>query len=730
MFLRVASSLVALLGVLGVFCSPVRGEESDKAEEALRTVYGEELKRVAATRTTADDVALAVNLLEAAKVSDTPTPLLVLLCKKAWELGLTDPKGLETALAATDFLVEKVPQEAAAAQKMALVVRRRQFDQSRGEDRSATGEALIDMLLFAANDRANAGDFNEALRYLRQAQATARAIHSLSVERINTQLTRLTDRQKVVAEVGALKERLKAEPTDRAARLELIRRLVELDDPAEAGKFLDEDCPATWRKYVPAAARKLDEVPELACLELADWYGGLSLSASGSCKAVLLARACAYYQRFLNQHTTEDTDHAKVALLLKKTQADLDKMGGPPVSSPGQGGQWVDLLRLADPLKNALGGKWQRTEAGLADTPAPCSRVGLAAIPPGDYEAELTFVRTQGGGISVILPVGNAAVMLVLGTWENTVSGLDLIRGKPGYSNETTVKPGGLENGHVYTVGVRVSLEGDQATLAVTLDGKPYLNWKGPQSALSLPKDWALPGPRCLGVGAEQAAVVFQSARLHMLTSKAVPARLAVVTKAESAQAPKGQGWIDALKLVDPIKDTVAGKWEWGPDGLTVSPSQLARITVPLVPQGSYEVEAKFVRTMNRGAVDFILPVGSSAVMLFHGYGSVSGLTIHGEFENDTSMIRTSLENGREYTYSIKVAVQGDQASIMVSLDGNPYLKWQGPQNALSIVARFGMSNPKCLGLATDNVTATFKSLYVRMLSGTAQPIRGVPARE
>jgi hypothetical protein len=107
-------------------------EEAEKAAEAVQSLYGAELNRVAATRDVADDLALAAKLLEAARAADAQPVLLAVLCEKAFDLAAEDPKGYETALAAAELLARKVPQRAEAMQERVLSVRQRQYDAARG----------------------------------------------------------------------------------------------------------------------------------------------------------------------------------------------------------------------------------------------------------------------------------------------------------------------------------------------------------------------------------------------------------------------------------------------------------------------------------------------------------------------------------------------------------------------------------------------------------------------
>jgi hypothetical protein len=209
-------------------------------------------------------------------------------------------------------------------------------------------------------------------------------------------------------------------------------------------------------------------------------------------------------------------------LTLKKADDELAKLGGDASAKS----QWIDLLKLIDLEKDTVQGKWERTKAGIV-TPATesRSRIQIPVVPSGSYDLEVKFVRVSGHeDVAVCLPAGSGSVRLIMSAWsDNNFSGLDLVNGRHGNQNETTVKPGALENGHLYTACIRVAVDKARAEITMTLDGKPYIKWAGPQQALSPDASWGLRNTRCVGLGAASSRVVFQSARLRMLSGKAVP---------------------------------------------------------------------------------------------------------------------------------------------------------------------------------------------------------------
>jgi hypothetical protein len=515
--------VVGALGIVVVLAASVAAaeadaaakEEAEKAVQAVRSLYGDELKRAAATRDVADDLALAAKLLEAARAADAQPALLAVLCEKGFDLAAQDPKGYDTAAAAAELLARKVPERAEAMQDRVLSIRQRQYDAGRGDARNAAGEALIKCLADVAAARTGVGAFEEAARFYRQALTVARAIRSATAESLGAQIKRLGEQQRVAANLPRLVGNLKANPDNREARDQLIRLLlVDLDSPAEAAKHLDDKCDPSLCKYVPAAAKPVEEAPEAACVELADWYRQLAAAAVPASKAAMLVRARKYCERFLDLHSAADMDRAKMELALKKADGDLKALGWTPPPGP-----WIDVLKITTADNLRAWGEFKRTEAGVVSGAKDLCRASLPICPVGNYELEVKLTRITGSDMGIIIPVGDTMPALRLG---DKHSGIQLIRGKAAEENETKTSAAAIKNGQPFTVGIKVLLDGDKATIAVTLDGKPYINWTGPQSVLSTEKWGDMPTKGAVGLKTYMTNIVCSGARVRMLSGKAI----------------------------------------------------------------------------------------------------------------------------------------------------------------------------------------------------------------
>jgi len=320
---------LALAAILLASSLPVL---ADEATDTFNKLYGDDLKRVAASPLPADDVALGKQMLEGAKSVANQPAVLTLLCEKAYELASKDPSGYATATAATDLLAAKVPDKKVECIQKNAALYQKQYAAARGEAKTKAGESVITALGALAEVQIAAGDADAAGLTLRQAVAVATAIKSENRAALQAQVENLALRQKAEKQVAALKAKLDADPKDAASRTELVRLYVaEMDNPAEAARLVDETLDEATRKYVPAAAKSVEEAPEAACTELGTWYMGLADQVTTpASKGAMLRRAKTYYQRFLALHTSEDPGRAVAMLTLKRIDDALLKLDAAP----------------------------------------------------------------------------------------------------------------------------------------------------------------------------------------------------------------------------------------------------------------------------------------------------------------------------------------------------------------------------------------------------------------
>jgi hypothetical protein len=509
-----STARLAAVAVLLFSAAPIW---ADEAEDVFNSLYGSEYQKAVASRDTTDDAALAAKFLEAAKTKGTVAPLAALLCEKAYELGLKAPAGYETAAEAMELLAEKAPDRKAACLEKIITLRQKQYDAAKGLDKTTAGEVFIEAVLAAADAKGEAHAAAEASALLKRAMTMATALKSDRKAEIQARIDLFAARLRAEKRVGDLEAKLAGGPQGAATRKELVRLcLVELDDPAQAATFLDETREESMRKYVPAVSKGVDAAPEIACMELGEWYRGLAESASTLFKEPLMRRARAYYERFLKLHTAEDLQRNQAALALKKADEAMAKLAvrGSGVIGPGR---WIDLLKLVDLEKDVMKAKgiWTFKDGELVISSNGFDRLAIPISPTGSYQLRGRFIRnTLDFPHWFVLPVGSAGVAVSFGRGE--YGALMRASGKP-----DTGSPQKVINGQEYLVEITVLLSGNQADIRVALNGKPHLHWQGPVSDLSVADECRVPDPKCVALGVEWGDYVFKSAQLRMLSGKA-----------------------------------------------------------------------------------------------------------------------------------------------------------------------------------------------------------------
>ena len=333
-FVPLVVSLVLLFGA-----RPAPGEEADKARDeaakAFESLYGADVKRVRATRERADDIAMARRLLVVAKAAAAQPEFMAILCEKADELASVSLDGYGTVVEAMELLARKSPERAVACSERIVEIRQKHFAAAKGADRLQAGEALLDALLSLMDANMTAGETDEAMTVGRRAAAVARAANSPRKEEVAARQKNLVQRAREASEIEALKKQLAAEPQNHAVRERLVRRLlIDRDNPAAAARYVQGLKDTSLLKHVPAAAKPLEVAPELACLELGDWYRGLGETASPGAKAAMLARARAYYKRFLELHLYQDLDRTRASIAMKKIEQQLAATQSAPHATP------------------------------------------------------------------------------------------------------------------------------------------------------------------------------------------------------------------------------------------------------------------------------------------------------------------------------------------------------------------------------------------------------------
>jgi len=313
-------------------------DAAEKAKIAFASLFGDRLAKIQATADPQDDVDLAADLLQAAKIAGSQPEFLALVCEKAWELGNKDPAGYATAAEAMKILAEKIPQMAEACRQRMFVTMQRQYEHASGPARAEAGKSLVEALLRMADQQERLGNPDQALVYLRQAQDVAMSVGSSRKSEIQASLERLAHRQQTLARIAERIRQSQVAPQDQKVREDIFfLYAVELDNPAEAVKYADALGDEGMKRCAQQAASPAEKLSEAACLELGDWYRFLADKAGPAAKPNMLARARGYYKVYLERHTADDLPRAKALVAFRQVESALEKArrSGPEAGVPG-----------------------------------------------------------------------------------------------------------------------------------------------------------------------------------------------------------------------------------------------------------------------------------------------------------------------------------------------------------------------------------------------------------
>jgi len=274
----------------------------------------------------------ASNLHKAAKLVEDNPGLQVTLLEKAVEHGLksvTTPQAREAVEDSLDLLVKLAPKRRDAWLAARVELYRRWFRATRSREAKAkVGDKLVRLLVSLGDQRGGDNKWNEAAAAYREAMSVASVVNLPEKSDVSQKLRLATHFLGVFQNVDRYVRALAEKPDNVTTRGALVKALVvDLDAPARAAKYLNDDIDETFRTYVPLVIKDVAEVAEDICRELGDWYyKTLVPKALPLSKPAMLTRAKTYYEQFLARHTTQDVVALKARMALKKIDKELEKL--------------------------------------------------------------------------------------------------------------------------------------------------------------------------------------------------------------------------------------------------------------------------------------------------------------------------------------------------------------------------------------------------------------------
>ena len=350
----------------------------------------------------------AAKLLDATKALAGQPKVCLAVLEKAVEFGTKSPvtpAGCKAAGDALDRLEADFPDRRDEwTLKRAAACRARYRCTRDRSEKQAAGRELLAALLAVAEIHEKSGNWTRAAARYREAvpvDAYLKAGNAKEIRRKYKAAVHFATTTRRVAQYAAL---LKKDPSKASTRALLVKLLVvELNDPARAQPYLNEDVDEKWRTCVPLAAKALADLPESVCLELGRWYyKELSKNASSTGKGMLLRRAMDYYKRFVELHAKVDIQAFRAKAALASIEKELAKLGGASATGARVGSSGGKTLTLnlgagvTMKLMRIPAGKFMmgspKTETGRMDNEGPRRRV---TIGKAFYMGVTEVTRTQ-----------------------------------------------------------------------------------------------------------------------------------------------------------------------------------------------------------------------------------------------------------------------------------------------------------------------------------------------
>ncbi|MEI7767546.1 MAG: WD40 repeat domain-containing protein [Phycisphaerae bacterium] len=303
-----------------------RGDDSRVVFDRL---YSSRIQEAIKSPATADNVALARELLDAVPLAEKQGDFIKLLCNKAAELAFADPTAMDVVVDAQKLLAIKVPAQASAVAESLLEYRKAHYQRAVGQAKIEAAGALIADYIELADRAAVARNFVEAIAKTDAATAIATTLRLAVLPELRARQEQLKDRNATWQKMLTHQQTLARQPDAIPARNELVRLLTfEFNAPDEANKWVTDAVDAKSRELTPLAAQDAASVDIGTCAKLATWYAENSASVGKTAAPVCLDRAIAYQERYVGQSELTGLAKTQAELQLKQWRALRARMGG------------------------------------------------------------------------------------------------------------------------------------------------------------------------------------------------------------------------------------------------------------------------------------------------------------------------------------------------------------------------------------------------------------------
>lgn len=340
---------------------------------------------------------------------------------------------------------------------------------------------------------------------------------------------------------------------------------------------------------------------------------------------------------------------------------------------PATAGATIDLMKLIDPDRDAVSGKWKFDGSVLITPAEPGARLEIPFEPPEEYELRIVCegdheTRDIGAG----LVVGGRQVLAAVDGLSGTASGLSLVDGAWGNNNPSCHWRCGpmLEQGRPNTLVFVIR----RTSVAVYRDGAELIHWSGHPASLSIISDWSVHDAQHLFLKSHDTSLRITKLELVPL----VPEKSPMLVASESGSP------VDALKAIELDRDRLHGNWQYNGQTLVSPSSEKGQIQLPVVVPANYRLHVVVQRESGSDALSFTLPIAGAQVsfLIDAGNGTRTGLRqIDGKNidSNETKHETSIFADGKEKL--ITITVRGNH--VQAECGGEQLVDWKGDVSRL-----------------------------------------------
>ena len=315
------------LTFVSISSAPLFADASAEVQALFEKTYGQAVRGVKATRSSADDAKLAIVLLDAANAQSDNLPYRIYLLEQAYEFGKLHTDGMPTACDALQELSRAVPRRQLEAQEKLLSLYEIAFRNAAGKPNKdvhkKTGNATTDLIIEIAEAKKKRAEYSSAVMLLNKGTGIARAVaYTDRQDDIKSLLQEMTPLVPIDTKVQSARRALTRNPQDKdAARVLTDLYLRDLDRPVSALTYAPLIHDAPTLELFRLAGQPVGDLAADQALSLARWYAQLSTEGSAVAKTNTLIRAKVYFERVLSLKPSDGD--AKAGLLA----ADLALVG-------------------------------------------------------------------------------------------------------------------------------------------------------------------------------------------------------------------------------------------------------------------------------------------------------------------------------------------------------------------------------------------------------------------